>query len=86
MCGTEGRAYFVFVKADCTLYFFVSLAAAVRWFAHDWLALTSAEEGVHILATVLSVIELGLKVRDLRNSNQYISPLFYSFLPPYHFP
>lgn len=32
-----------------------------RWFAREWLALTSAEEGVHILATVLGIIELGLK-------------------------
>lgn len=32
-----------------------------RWFSHEWLALTSAEEGVHIIATVVGIVELGLK-------------------------
>lgn len=32
-----------------------------RWFAHEWLALSTAEEGVHIVSTVLGIIELGLK-------------------------
>ncbi|OEH75727.1 hypothetical protein cyc_03019 [Cyclospora cayetanensis] len=57
----QQRAMVFFMMMSCVQDAIFLLFWPSRWFAHDWLALTSAEEGVHILTTVLCIVELGLK-------------------------
>ncbi|KAL8444856.1 hypothetical protein Emed_006044 [Eimeria media] len=57
----QQRAMVFFMMLSClqdTIFLFYW---PPRWFAHEWLAITSAEEGIHILTTILCIVELGLK-------------------------
>lgn len=37
--------------------------SAIRWFAHDWLAVSSDTEGLHVMVTLFALLEICLKVR-----------------------
>ncbi|CDJ37527.1 hypothetical protein, conserved [Eimeria tenella] len=58
----QQRSMVFFMMLSCVQDIIFLLYWPPRWLAHEWLAVSSAEEGVHILSTVLGLIELGLKV------------------------
>ena len=63
--GVTGTNAFAILHIPSILFPFclcLRVCVAARWFAHDWLAVSTAEEGVHIFSAVLGAVELGLKV------------------------
>ncbi|PFH33697.1 hypothetical protein BESB_079130 [Besnoitia besnoiti] len=58
----QQRFMVAFIFLSIVQDIFYILYWPIRWFAHDWLALSSDTEGLHVLVTFFALLEIGLKL------------------------